>query len=120
MQGDLAHAPFDEGRNIAERTLSCEACVVYLICYDSEGLKDATPFTSHLKRVFPGCTRIMCSEYLIRSDAPALSLLVDLARHLAPNERVVVSEVTQNLAWHNLKIDEAAMEEWESRARECC
>ena len=97
----------------------CEAGVVYLICYYSEGRKDSTTFTSHLKRVFPGCTRIMCSEYLIQSEAPALSLLVDVARHLAPDERVVVSEVTQNLAWHNLKIDEAAMEDWESRAREC-
>jgi hypothetical protein len=100
-------------------TFFWEAGVVYLICYDSDGRKDATTFTSHLKRVFPGCTRILCSEYLIQSEAPALSLLVDLARNLAPNERVVVSEVTQNLAWHNLKIDESAMEDWESRAREC-
>jgi hypothetical protein len=92
--------------------------VVYLICYESDGRKDPATFTSHLKRLFPGCTRIMCSEYLIQSDASALTLLVDVARHLAPDERVLVSEVTQNLAWHNLKIDEAAMEGWESRARE--
>jgi hypothetical protein len=60
----------------------------------------------------------MATEYLIHAEAPALSLLVELVRHLAPDERVVVSEVTQNLAWHNLKVDEAAMEDWESRARE--
>ena len=93
--------------------------MVYLICYDSDERKDSTTFTSHLKRMYPGCTRITCSEYLILSDAPALSLLVDLARQLAPDDRLVVSEVTQNLAWHNLKIDESAMETWESRARNC-
>ncbi len=60
----------------------------------------------------------MCYEYLIHSDASALSLLVDVARHLAPDERVLVSEVTQNVAWHNLRIDEEAMESWESRARQ--
>jgi hypothetical protein len=92
--------------------------VVYLICYDTDQRKDSTTFTSHLKRMFPGCTRIMATEYLIHAEAPALSLLVELVRHLAPDERVVVSEVTQNLAWHNLKVDEAAMEDWESRARE--
>jgi hypothetical protein len=119
VQGDLGHTRSGEACNIAGRTLSCEVGVVYLICYDSEGRKDGTTFISHLKRVCPGCTRIMGSEYLIQSDAPALSLLMDLARHVAPDERVVVSEVTQNVAWHNLKIGEAAMEEWESRAREC-
>jgi hypothetical protein len=61
----------------------------------------------------------MCSDYLIHSDGPALSLLVDLARHVAPDDRLVVSEVTQNVAWHNLRIEEDAMENWESRAREC-
>jgi hypothetical protein len=93
--------------------------VVYLICYDSDGRKESTAFTSHLKRMFPGCTRIMCSEYLIHAEGPALSLLVDLARHVAPDDRLVVSEVTQNVAWHHLRIEEDAMENWESQARDC-
>lgn len=119
MQGDVAHQPRSPGCNIAGSTSSWEAGVVYLICYDSEGRKESAPFTSHLKRLFPGCTRVMYSEYLIQSDAPALSLLVDLGRHLAPEDRLVISEVTQNVAWHNLRIEEDAMENWESRARDC-
>lgn len=119
MQGDVGHDPGSAACNIQGSTSSREAGVVYLICYDSDGRKDSTPFTAQLKRIFPGCTRIMCSEYLIHSEASALSLLVDMASHLAPDERVVVSEVTQNLAWHNLKIEEDAMENWESQARDC-
>jgi hypothetical protein len=55
----------------------------------------------------------------VRSEASALALVVDLMKQLDPDDALLVSEVTQNLAWHNLKIPGAAMENWETEARDC-
>lgn len=93
--------------------------MVYLISYDSSRHKESTKFTSYLHRTFPVCSRILSSQYLVRSEASALALVVDLMKHLDAEDALLVSEVTQNLAWHNLKIGGAAMENWEAESRDC-
>jgi hypothetical protein len=93
--------------------------VVYLISYDSNRHKDFIKLTTYLQRNFPVCSRILASQYLVRSEASALALVVDLMKHIDAEDGLLVSEVTQNLAWHNLKIGGAAMENWEAASRDC-
>lgn len=93
--------------------------MVYLISYDSSRQKESDKLPAYVQRNFPAGARILPSQYLIHSEASALSLLLDLRKHLASDEGILVSEVTQNVAWHCLKISEDAMEDWEARAREC-
>jgi hypothetical protein len=100
-------------------TLSQEDGVVYLISYDSGRQKETSKLPSYVQRTFPACARVLPSQYLIHSEASALSLLLDLRKNLEVDEGILVSEVTQNVAWHCLKISEDAMEDWEARAREC-
>jgi hypothetical protein len=92
--------------------------VVYLICYDSKGHKDSTRLSSYLQRTF-AVARILSSQYLVHSEVPALALLIDIRKHIEPDEGVLVSEVTQNLAWQSLRITEEAMEDWEASSRDC-
>ena len=93
--------------------------MVYLISYDSSRQKEPGKLPTHLQRDSPACARILPSQYLVHSEASALSLLLDLRKQLEADEGILVSEVTQNVAWHCLKISEDAMEDWEARAREC-
>ena len=93
--------------------------MVYLISYDASRQKESGKLPSFVQRNFPACARILPSQYLIQSEASALSLLLDLRKNLEADEGILVSEVTQNAAWHCLKISEDAMEDWEARAREC-
>jgi hypothetical protein len=106
------------GRERSSLNLSGDA-VVYLVSYDSERPKDFTNFTRYLQRTFPVCSQILSSQYLVRSEANSLALVVDLLKHMDSGDRLFVSEVTQNLAWHNLKVAESAMENWETEARDC-
>jgi hypothetical protein len=96
-----------------------EDCVVYLISYDSERQTDSTKLTAYLNRHFTVCARILPSQHLVHSEATALAILLDLRKHIHTDAGLLISEITQNLAWHNLKIDETAMEDWEARARDC-
>jgi hypothetical protein len=96
-----------------------EEGVVYLICCDSKRQTDSSRFTTYLQRTFPVYARILSSEYLVHSDVSALALLFELRKHVEPDEGLVVSEVTQNLAWNCLKVTEEGMENWEAQARDC-
>ncbi len=93
--------------------------MVYLISYDSGRQKESTKLPVYVQRNFPTSARVLPSQFLVHSEASALSLLLDLRKHLEADEGILVSEVTQNVAWHCLKISEDAMEDWEARAREC-
>ena len=100
-------------------TLSQEDGVVYLISYDASRQKESGKLSSYVHRIFTACARVLPSQFLIHSEFSALSLLLDLRKNLEADEGILVSEVTQNVAWHCLKISEDAMEDWEARAREC-
>ena len=93
--------------------------MIYLISYDSTRQKESGKLPAYVQRHFPTCARILHSQYLVHSEGSALSLLLDLRKQLEADEGILVSEMTQNIAWHCLKISEDAMEDWEVQAREC-
>lgn len=93
--------------------------MVYLICYDPKRQKDSSRLLTYLQRTFPVYARVLSSEYLVHSDASAMALLLELRKQVDADEGLLVSEVTQNLAWNCLKVTEEAMENWEVQARDC-
>lgn len=92
--------------------------VVYLISYDGQSTPD-DKVAKYIERAYPARARVLFAQYLVRSDATALAILLDLTKHTEPTSRLLVSEVTQNLASQNLQVDEATMETWEAQAHDC-
>jgi hypothetical protein len=93
--------------------------VVYLISTTPSRQEDSAKLINYLQKNFPTCSQILPSQYLVRSEASSLALVVDIVKRIGAEAGLLVTEVTQNLAWHNLKIEEAAMERWEAEARDC-
>ena len=76
--------------------------MIYLISYDLNGKDDDYPTLWGALRS-DGAIRILFSEWLMSSNESALQVANRYARHLDANDRLFVSEVTQNCAYLNLQ-----------------
>jgi hypothetical protein len=82
--------------------------MVYLVSYDLLHAKeeDYPELLTALRS--DGAIRILYSEWLVRSDRPALEVANRYQQHIHVSDRLLVCEVTHNTAFHNLQSLEAA------------
>lgn len=92
--------------------------MLYLISYDlrTPG-QDYPDLTRTLTAL--GAQKVLLSQWLVSSALGPLALVQHLITNgrLDGNDRILVTEVTKNCAWRNLRILDATMHQWLQYAR---
>ena len=76
---------------------------LYWISYDLDKPgQDYSDLTNRLKQVH--AQEVTRSDWLLPSDSTPAEIRDDLAEYLDSNDRIIVAELKENAAWHNLLI----------------